>query len=96
MQCNSVRPGYECLFMSKAGCTFEGGVCRPVVDDCLGCEHVSDFRGETFCVSYPDPEYKWKLGMCNFATHRKAAAAEAAGKFVNPLKAAKRAAKNKG
>ena len=59
----------------------------PAVEKCEGCDHVIDGEGAKYCKSYIDPEWKWHLGQCNFATHIKREAQKVA--FINPLKAAK-------
>ncbi len=92
MKCNTIRPGDECLFMTASGCSYEGGACRPVVEDCKGCERTLKFRGEDYCNSYPDPAAKWDSGMCNYATHRRVSLATGEVLSTNPLKASKRAA----
>ncbi len=88
MDCVTVKPGVECTFMKKSGCSFNGGACHQVIDSCMGCERVVDLESGSYCKSFPDPESKWKRGACNFATHVKTTA-EAAQK-INPLKASKR------
>lgn len=75
------------------GMLYNGAVFHPVIDKCDGCNRVRDFEGATYCSSYPMPEAKWALGLCNFSTHMKAQVAAHAK--VNPLKASKRAAKGK-
>jgi len=95
MKCNTVRPGVECMFMTAAGCGYEGGSCRPIVDDCLGCEHVIKYAGEDYCGSYAAPADQWSLGVCNFATHRRMAVQTGEVTSSNPLKASKRAAHKK-
>jgi len=51
-------------------------------------------RGKKFCSVYPNPAAKWRRGVCNFATHVKVEMPkDESGKKVNPLKAAKRAAR---
>lgn len=95
MKCNTVRPGVECPFMKAAGCTYDGGSCRPVVEDCLGCERIIEFSGQQYCSSYPEPENQWSMGICNFATHRRMSGATGEVLSSNPLKASKRAAHKK-
>lgn len=63
----------------------------PVVEDCHGCGHIRLVDGAGFCRAYANPEAKWTLGMCNFATHKKIEKSKDAHK-VNPLKASKRGA----
>ncbi len=89
MDCITVKPGVECSFMSKKGCSFNGGSCHQIIESCTGCARVLTNDLGSFCASFPDPTIKWKRGACNFATHVKAAAA--VEQKVNPLKASKRA-----
>lgn len=91
MHCASVKPGVDCAFMNKKGCSFNGGKCRPVVDACEGCDRTLTFEEARFCASFPDPGAKWRLGSCNLATHVKKEKKENGAK-LNPLKASKRSA----
>ena len=34
MHCESIKLGVDCTFMTKKGCSFNGGKCRPVVESC--------------------------------------------------------------
>jgi hypothetical protein len=38
MVCEVIKIGRDCAFMTKKGCSFNGGKCYPVVDRCQGCE----------------------------------------------------------
>lgn len=90
MVCDTLRVGHECSFMTKAGCTYNGGECYTIVDECEGCNKILEINGHRFCASYPEPRLKWKWGACNFASHiTKEAKHEVR---LNPLKASKRAA----
>ena len=89
MVCASVKEGTECLFMDKKGCQFNGGNCHPIVEQCEGCQKTKEFSAGNFCLSFPDPAVKWRLGDCSMATHLKASKAKGNGK-INPLKASKR------
>jgi hypothetical protein len=40
MQCDTVKSGVECNFMSKNGCGFLGGACRPIDPKCEGCDRT--------------------------------------------------------
>jgi hypothetical protein len=91
MHCVSIKPGIDCTFMTKKGCSFNGGQCKPVVDSCNGCERTLNLEAGNFCASFPDPEMKWRRGPCNLATHVKNGKKEAQVK-INPLKASKRMA----
>ena len=71
---------------------YTDGRYKATTDKCVGCERVIEQEGTTYCTSYLNPEAKWKLGICNAATHAKPEIA--VNKIrVNPLKAAKRASK---
>ena len=48
--------------------------------------------GAKYCQSYVNPAAKWRLGICNFATHAKPEITVTKVR-INPLKAAKRASK---
>ena len=72
MQCATVKEGIECSFMSKKGCEFLGGVCKPIVEQCQGCDRVREYEGQSFCNVFPDPAVKWRRKTCNMATHVKA------------------------
>ncbi|MCB2185058.1 MAG: PxxKW family cysteine-rich protein [Deltaproteobacteria bacterium] len=93
MQCTTTRAGMECGFMSKNGCTFQGGTCQPALEACLGCDRAVTVGEMVYCKSYPDPMAKWRFGNCNFATHIKGEASIEVK--MNPLKASKRAAKGR-
>ncbi|MEJ2672848.1 MAG: PxxKW family cysteine-rich protein [Deltaproteobacteria bacterium] len=91
MHCVTLKPGVECAFMTKKGCSFNGGSCKPVVAECQGCDRILGSNGNSYCASFPDPASKWRRGTCNLATHVKAQTKGAAQK-INPLKASKRKA----
>ena len=65
---------------------------KPVVEQCEGCERMVEREGNSYCKTYVDPAAKWKLGICNFATHKKPEIKVAKNR-INPLKASKRASK---
>ncbi len=73
---------------------YKDGRFQPVIEKCDGCGRVVEQEGEQFCKSYLNPAAKWKLGICNFATHAKPEITVTKVR-INPLKAAKRASKNK-
>ena len=89
MVCTTVKDSMECVFMTKKGCSFNGGGCHPIVEECNGCSRASEFSTGWYCTAYPDPSIKWKNGNCNFATHV-AKEAEVKNSKINPLKASKR------
>ncbi len=67
---------------------------KPVIEKCVGCERIVEEAGNQFCKSYMMPESKWRIGICNFATHAKPEITVVTIR-VNPLKAAKRASAKK-
>lgn len=62
-----------------------------VVSQCEGCQKVIEKDGNKFCVTYLVPKAKWRAGACPVATHLKKEVTN--GKFVDPLKASKKAVK---
>ncbi len=80
---------------TEKGLQFKGRNLQPIAEKCNGCERIADFDNEKYCMSYPDPTRKWARGTCNFATHVKGSLAKSGRVKINPLKASKRAAKNK-
>ena len=72
---------------------YSGGKFKPVIEKCDGCERMIEEEGSNYCKTYINPEAKWKLGICNFATHVKPEI-KVTKVRVNPLKAAKRASKS--
>ena len=77
--------------MSEAVATLKGSF-KPIIDKCEGCERIVEENGEKYCKTYVNPEAKWRLGICNFATHQKPEI-QVAKVRINPLKASKRASK---
>jgi len=73
---------------------FIDGSFLPVVEQCIGCDRIVEFEGSNFCDTYKAPAAKWRLGICNFATHAKPEV-KIVKIRVNPLKAAKRASRRK-
>lgn len=67
---------------------------QPVVENCEGCERIVEEAGLQYCQSYLQPQSKWRLGICNFATHAKPEINVVTVR-INPLKAAKRASAKK-
>ena len=92
MVCETIKPGIECLFMSPKGCTFNGGACHPVVEECIGCGRVREFKTGEYCIAVPNPSVKWATGPCNLATHIKRENGRAKQR-INPLKASKKNAR---
>jgi hypothetical protein len=81
--------------LTENGLLLNGVLCQAVIDKCDGCERIKTVDGARFCSSYPQPERKWKLGVCNFATHVKGTVDNQGKVKVNPLKASKRAARGR-
>lgn len=69
---------------------YTNGTFSPVIDRCTGCDRIIEVEAQKFCKTYSSPAAKWKLGICNFATHVKPEVVISTLK-VNPLKASKRA-----
>jgi len=69
---------------------YTSGLFSPISEKCEGCERIIEAASVKYCQTYVSPEAKWRLGLCNFATHVKPELATAKTK-VNPLKASKRA-----
>ncbi len=89
MVCTSVKQGFDCHFMTKKGCGFNGGTCHRIVEQCEGCQRIGEFASGKYCLIYPDPSAKWRLGKCQMATHLKETTRKENGR-INPLKASKR------
>lgn len=79
---------------SQDAINYADGRFQPIIDKCEGCARIVDTESEKYCRSYFYPAAKWKLGICNFATHAKPEI-NIIKIRVNPLKAAKRASKRK-
>ena len=58
MQCKTMKPGMECIFMKKSGCSYNGGQCHPIVEQCEGCQRVMELETGKMCLSFTDPGYK--------------------------------------
>jgi hypothetical protein len=78
----------------QATVNYSDGKFQPVIDECQGCERIVEEEGTSYCRTYLSPSAKWRLGICNFATHKKPEI-KVLNVKVNPLKAAKRASKAK-
>ena len=89
MICTTIKEGMECPFMSVKGCSYNGGICHQIVEQCQGCNRGAEFSSGWYCAACPEPSVKWKNGNCNMASHVSAATASAKAK-LNPLKASKR------
>ncbi len=73
---------------------YSGGQFQPIVEKCEGCERVVIEKETIYCTSYIKPESRWRLGICNFATHAKPEI-NVVEIRINPLKAAKRASSSR-
>jgi len=67
---------------------------QPVVEACEGCGRIVENGDGIYCQATNFPQSKWRLGLCNLATHVKGPVESNSAK-INPLKASKRAAKSK-
>ncbi len=76
----------------EAVINYSDGKFKPVIEDCDGCDRVVAAEGSKYCQTYINPQAKWRLGICNFATHKKPEI-NITKVRINPLKAAKRASK---
>ena len=90
MVCQTVKKGIECFFMTQKGCQFNGGSCHPIIERCEGCQRIQDLSSGRYCLVFPDPSAKWRLGQCNMATHLSKDNNRKKNKKINPLKASKR------
>jgi hypothetical protein len=81
--------GKNAKIFASDGCSFNGGGCHPIVEDCHGCNRASEFSSGWYCTACPDPSVKWKNGDCNFATHV-TKETQVKNAKINPLKASKR------
>jgi len=89
MVCTTIRVGSECPFMTAKGCSYNGGICHEIVENCDGCNRVSEHSSRWYCTACPEPFLKWKNGNCNMASHITRISTAKNGK-LNPLKASKR------
>ena len=94
MQCQTQKPGVECLFMKKAGCSYNGGKCHHHRRELRRMHQDARVPAGKYCSSFPYPAQKWQNASCSMATHVKKAQ-KAEEQKINPLKASKRAAGKK-
>jgi hypothetical protein len=73
---------------------YSAGSFQPVIEQCDGCDRIVEENSSKFCKTYMNPEAKWRLGICNFATHAKPEI-KVVKVRINPLKAAKRASSSR-
>lgn len=92
MICTTIKQGTECPFMTAQGCSYNGGICHQIVEQCEGCNRGAQFSTGWYCTACPEPSAKWKNGNCNLASHVSMVSSTTKNK-INPLKASKRAAR---
>ena len=68
------------------------GSFKEIAEKCDGCERIIEVKSTRICKTYIDPEAKWRLGICNFASHIKPEI-KVQKVRINPIKASKRASK---
>jgi hypothetical protein len=90
MDCVTVKAGQPCSFMTPKGCSFNGGECHQIVEQCEGCDRILNLESGRYCAAVPNPAVKWRLGSCNLATHVKSTTKNGQTVKINPLKASKR------
>lgn len=73
---------------------YSAGPFQPVVEQCNGCDRIIEENSSSYCKTYINPTAKWRLGICNFATHAKPEI-KVVKVRINPLKAAKRASSSR-
>lgn len=56
------------------GRVLNGMTMETIVEECQGCERAEERENGTFCKNFPVPSAKWRRGVCNMATHKKAEA----------------------
>ena len=93
LKCKTIKPEKECVFMTTDGCFFDGGSCDPIVEQCIGCANIEEWSAGKYCNCYANPKHKWSAYDCNRATHILQEDKKAV--FVDPLKASKKAMKQK-
>ena len=91
LTCATIKTGESCVFMKKAGCSYNGGQCHPVVESCEGCEKVQEYPSGNYCKVFAEPGKKWFNGGCSMGTHVERDNGKGDDKKkINPLKASKR------
>ena len=95
MICDTMKPGTECVFMKKSGCSYNGGNCYFIVENCNGCERIQEYSQGKFCKAFAEPKMKWLSNPCNMATHVKREIKSESQKSIDPLKLSKKRAAGK-
>lgn len=73
---------------------YGNGTFQPVAEQCEGCDRIVEENETKYCKTYTNPTAKWRIGICNFATHAKPEI-KIVKVRINPLKAAKRASSSR-
>jgi hypothetical protein len=73
---------------------YSAGSFQAVIDKCEGCDRIVAEDSTNYCKTYTNPAAKWRVGICNFATHAKPEI-KVVKVRINPLKAAKRASSSR-
>ncbi|WDN89245.1 hypothetical protein BuS5_02213 [Desulfosarcina sp. BuS5] len=89
MICTTIKKDHDCTLMTANGCSYNGGFCHEIVDECKDCNRSAEFQKAWYCTACPEPALKWKNGNCNLATHVSSIVKSEQGN-LNPLKASKR------
>jgi hypothetical protein len=95
MTCETMKPGSDCFFMKKNGCSYNGGNCYTIVEKCNGCERIEEYPQGKFCKAVAEPRTKWVTNICNMATHVKREIKAEGQKSIDPLKLSKKRAAGK-
>ncbi len=93
LACITIKQGKECVFMKKNGCSYNGGQCHPIIEDCQDCSNIELQSEQNFCTIFAEPSLKWNDGYCNMSTNSNGKDSDKNGdetKKINPLKASKR------
>ncbi len=69
--------------------------CFPVVEKCEGCSNIAEVEGANYCNVYAKPDAMWTTDDCLGATHVDRKIVSVTDKKVNPLKASKKASRNR-
>jgi len=77
-KCETVRPGVPCLFWKirkisdkkkKGHCSFIGGKCLPIVEECGTCNYIVNIGPQKFSEAYMKPSTQWIVPPCPMNTH---------------------------
>jgi len=72
LDCATLKPERKCIFMKKSGCSYIDNRCKPIVEQCKGCNNIEVYGDTTYCKVYAEPATKWVvIGECPLATHNK-------------------------